>query len=192
MKLIFAIAVLCMAISGNAQSKITFSAQNYVGLLEGEQGSKFQLQTINGMRNRTWFVGLGTGIDWYYRRSIPAFLSVNKDFFRRGNRNFFIATDAGINFPWRDDKNYNVWGYVVEKSIPGFFGEAGLGYKVGIGKTNDAVLIQLAYSYKHIREKVKNIYYYPGIMIVSPQPEVVTNRFDYYLRRLSLKLGWNF
>jgi len=181
-----------MAISGNAQSKITFSSQNYVGLLEGEQGSKFQLQTINGMRNRTWFVGLGTGIDWYYRRSIPAFLSVNNDFFRRGNRNFFIATDAGINFPWRDDKNYNVWGYVVEKSIPGFYGEAGLGYKVGIGKTNDAVLIQLAYSYKHIREKVKNIYYYPGIMIVSLQPEVVTDRFDYYLRRLSLKLGWNF
>ena len=192
MKRCATIALFFISLSTMAQNKIVFSSQNYVGLLEGQQGSKFQLQTINGTKYQSWFAGLGTGIDWYYRRSIPIFLSVNKDLFRKGNRNFFVSTDAGINFPWQDNKNYNPWGYVVEKSSPGLYWGAGLGYKVGIGNTHDAVLIQLGYSYKHIQEKAKNVYYYPVVMIVGPQQEVVTNRFDYYLNRLSLKLGWNF
>lgn len=188
-----------VSLTSAAQRNVTFSSRNYVGLLEGEQGSKFQLQTINGMKYQSWFVGVGTGIDWYFRRSIPAFISVNKDFFKKGNRNFFVAADAGINFPWRDDKSYNAWGYMIEKSLPGFYGSAGLGYKIGIGKNNDALLLQVGYSFKHIEEKAKNYNYYPypyysyySSTIIVPQPEAITNRFDYYLRTLSLKVGWNF
>ena len=193
MKLFLIIAVTTISATVLAQHNATFSSQNYIGLLEGEQGSKFQLQTINGIKYKTWFAGAGTGIDWYYRRSIPAFMSLNKDFFIKGNRNFFIATDVGANFPWLVDKNSYVAGYIVEESIPGFYWGAGLGYKIGIGKLNDGILLQLGYSYKHVGEKVKTPYYYdyvPG-MIMQPKPDM-TNRFDYYLRRLSLKIGWNF
>ena len=76
--------------SSAAQKKAIFSSQNYVGLLEGEQKSKLQLQTMNGIKYRTWFIGLGTGIDWYYLRSIPIFLSLNRDFLQKKNRNFFM------------------------------------------------------------------------------------------------------
>jgi hypothetical protein len=191
MRLFFMIAVTIMSTTALAQHHTTFSSQNYVGLLEGEQGSKFQLQTINGIKYKTWFAGIGTGIDWYYRRSIPAFMSLNKDFLVKGNRNFFIATDVGANFPWQVEKNS--YAYNIEESIPGFYWGAGVGYKVGVGKLNDGILLQVGYSYKHVGEKVKTIYYYDYVnpMITQPRTDM-TNRFDYYLRRLSLKIGWNF
>jgi hypothetical protein len=192
MKLFLMLAVTIISIGALAQRSAKFSSQNYIGLLEGEQGSKFQLQTINGIKYKTWFAGIGTGIDWYYRRSIPAFMSLNKDFLIKGNRNFFIATDIGANFPWQVDKNSYAYSS-VEKSIPGLYWGAGLGYRVGIGKLNDGILLQFGYSYKHMGEKVKTIYYYDYVspMIMQPRPDM-TNRFDYYLRRLSLKIGWNF
>jgi hypothetical protein len=189
MKLFFTTVLIIISAIALGQRSTRFSSQNYVGLLEGEQGSKFQLQTINGIKYKTWFAGVGTGIDWYYRRSIPAFVSLNKDFLIKGNRNFFIATDIGANFPWQVDKNS--YAYSVEESIPGFYWGTGLGYKVGVGRLNDAILLQLGYSYKHVGEKIKTTYYYAMPMIMEPKPDM-TNRFDYYLRRLSLKIGWNF
>jgi hypothetical protein len=184
------IAFLIIGTTALGQRSTRFSSQNYLGLLEGEQGSKFQLQTINGIKHKTWFAGIGTGIDWYYRRSIPVFMSLNKDFLIKRNRNFFIATDVGANFPWQVDKNSSA--YSIEESIPGFYWSAGLGYKVGIGKLNDGILLQLGYSYKHVGEKVKTVYYYDYVPGMIMQPRDMTNRFDYYLRRLSLKIGWNF
>ena len=192
MKLFFIAAFVFISITTTAQRKISFSSQNYAGLLEGEHGSKFQLQTINGFKYKTWFAGFGTGIDWYYRRSIPAFVSLSKDFFRKGNRNFYLSTAVGSNFPWEADNNYNEWGYTVEKSHSGVYYDAGFGYKIGIGKKNDALLIQVGYSYKHISEDVKNYIYFTSPVVFNSQESDFTNRLDYYLRRLSLKFGWNF
>ena len=192
MKLLYISVFSLFTIAASAQSKIGFSSRNYVGLLEGEHGSAFQLQSINGVKCQTWFAGLGTGIDWYYRRSIPLFASVNKDFLRKANRAFYVTADAGANFPWNNN-NYNTWGYTIDKSYPGLYWSAGLGYKIGVGKKNDALLIHLGYSSKHVREKVKTIYYYYTYSILPPsEQQDFTNRFDYYLRSVSIKVGWNF
>jgi len=174
-------------ISVTAQGKINFSSQNYLGLLEGENGSKFQLQTINGVIYKSWFVGVGTGIDWYYLRSIPVFASLNKDFFKQGRRNFYASVDGGINYPWKTDDYYNEWGYKTGELNPGAFWSAGLGYKIGIGKNNDALLMHFGYSYKHLSEEVRTL----SPCLVGPCPEN-TETFNYSLRRLSLKVGWNF
>jgi hypothetical protein len=187
MRLFLIVALVFISITTTAQLKALFSSQNYIGLLEGESGSEFQLQTINGVKYQTWFVGLGTGIDWYVRRSIPAFVSLNKYFLKKAKRNFFVAASLGMNFPWKDDNYRNEWGYIVEKSHSGIFYEAGFGYKVGIGKNRDAVLIQLGYSYKHVREDGT-----PGYIIFILPESYPTEQFDYRLRRLSLKLGWSF
>ncbi len=185
MKLLFISVFVLLSTGTTAQHKLIFSSQNYAGILEGEHRSKFQLQTINGIKFNTWFMGLGTGIDWYYLRSIPAFFSLNKDFWKRENRNFFIVMNGGINFPWKRDNYYNEWGYRVDKLVNGVYWEGGLGYKIGIGKGNDALLIQLGYSYKQVGEK--------AIVIYTDTPELnPMERFDYRLRRLSLKIGWNF
>ena len=185
MKLLFLSAFVFISVLATAQKKAIFSSQNYAGLLEGQHGSSPQLQTINGVKFNDWFVGLGTGIDWYYRRSIPVFGSVNLDFLKKERRSFYVSGNVGINFPWQTDNYHNEWGYSETKSYAGLYWSAGLGYKIGIGKKNDALLIQVGYDYKHIGEKVNN----PYVVVESQDPN---DHFDYHLRRLSAKVGWSF
>lgn len=194
MKLSVIFVFIIMSLPGVAQHKIIFSSHDYVGLLEGERGSAFQLQTINGISHKTWFAGLGTGIDWYYGRSIPVFLSADKNFLKKGNRSFFLTANAGINFPWEDHKKPDQSGWVIQNTPAGFYWETGAGYRIGLGKKNDALLIQSGYSFKHIRENVKNIYNYtiPYYFGAGSLQTGLTNRFDYSLNRVSLKIGWSF
>jgi len=185
MKLFFITAFVLLSICMSAQKKVNFSSQNYIGLLEGGRGSSLQLQTINGARFDSWFIGLGTGIDWYYLRSIPLFASVNRDFFKKAKRSFYLSANAGLNFPWQTDNYHNEWGYSDTKAYSGLYWSAGLGYKIGIGKMDDALLIQLGYDYKHLSEKVN----YPFMVFESQNPN---DKFDYHLRRLSARIGWSF
>jgi len=185
MKFFLIIVFVFTYIDSTAQKKAIFSSQNYIGLLEGEHNSKLQMQTINGMKYKSSFIGLGTGIDWYYLRSIPIFLSLNRDFLQKKNRNFFIVLNGGINLPWEKNNDFNELGYPRGRLLTGFYWEGGLGYKIGIGNRNNALLLQLAYNYKRLGEKTINHVY--------DTPELdPTERFDYYLRRLSMKIGWNF
>src|SRR6185295_18507230 len=119
MRSLFIVAFVFLGICASAQKKASFSSRNYVGLLEGEHGSSLQLQTINGVQFSGWFVGLGAGIDWYYRRSIPVFTSVDKDFLKKGKRSFYLSGNVGINLPWQTDDYHNEWGYNETKSYSG-------------------------------------------------------------------------
>jgi hypothetical protein len=187
MKYFFIIALLALAFFANGQKNIRFSSRNYAGLLEGESKSALQLQTINGIKYKTWFAGAGTGLDWYYQRSIPLFASVSKDVFKKDNRNFYLSANAGVNFPWKRD-NMNEWYYGDNgKYRAGLYWYSGLGYKIGVGKNNDAVLLHLGYSYKHISERIKTI-----LPCFNPPCPETTERYDFHLKRLSLMLGWNF
>lgn len=191
MKIFLSAVFTFITIYVSAQNKIKFSSRNYIGFLEGEHGSKFQLQTVEGITYKTWFAGVGSGFDWYYMRSIPVFLSLSRDFLKKGNRNFYVSADGGINFPWKDDKFPDQWSYQKEKYFPGFYWESGVGYKIGIGKKTDALLLHLGYSYKFTREKADPILLY----FTNPSgfyDNESTQRFDYHLRRVSLKIGWNF
>jgi len=99
------IACFCIYSSLCSQEKWKFSSQNYAGITEGESGTSFQLQTINGLYHHTWFGGIGAGLDYYYIRSIPLFASLNK-FVAAGKGSFYINYDLGINFPW-ENRYYN-------------------------------------------------------------------------------------
>jgi hypothetical protein len=134
MKLFFASALLLMSLCATAQKKVNFSSQNYAGLLEGEHGSSLQLQTINGLKFSNWFVGLGTGIDWYYRRSIPVFTSVNMDFLKKEKRSFYLSGNVGINFPWQMNDYYTSGDIMKQVPIRVFIGAQGLDIKLGWGK----------------------------------------------------------
>src|SRR5688572_9219460 len=73
----------------------SFSSINQIGGLYGSKGTYFQLQTINGIRYKTWFAGIGAGIDLYTRGGFPVFLDVRKDIFEKRSTPFLYA-DAGI------------------------------------------------------------------------------------------------
>ena len=84
-----------------------FSSEISIGIVEGEQGTNFHVELLNGLRYKTWFAGIGTGLDYYYYRTIPVYLSGIKYLSPR-NHSFFIQGDAGINFAWIEGR-MNVW-----------------------------------------------------------------------------------
>jgi hypothetical protein len=189
MKRIVTSIILVIAINSisYAQKKASFSSQTYVGIINGEANTELQLQTINGLKWNKWFGGIGTGIDWYFKRSIPLFASVNRSLWQKGKRSFMLSGDAGINFPWEQQRYYYWDLYGNSKQTPGLYWATGLGYKFGVGKADNAILMQFGYNYKKLGEKVTSVY----PCLVAPCPEV-TEKYDYRLKRLSFKLGWGF
>lgn len=164
-----------------------FRSQNYIGLLEGDAGSSFQLQTINGIRWKSWFGGIGTGFDYYIYRSIPLFASLNKSIKPAGN-SFYFLSDAGINFVWKKgEMRSRTNDYISDKFTPSLYWNGGAGYKAVLGKKQNALLISLAYSYKHLKE-TKTI----PVFCINPPCEPEVDVYNYDLKRVSIRLGWEF
>ena len=167
-----------------SQEKWKFSSQNYAGITEGESGTGFQLQTINGFRKKTWFAGVGTGIDYYFQRSIPLFVSVAK-FLPSSKFPVYFNGDIGINFPWvRNDLYYFQSPGEYSSSL---YWAGGLGYKFGFKKNNNGVLLNFGYSYKHLINETE----YTNQCLIPPC-SVSKERYNYHLRRVSVKVGWMF
>lgn len=166
-----------------AQNKWKFSSQNYAGILEGQSESALQLHTVNGFRQKTWFAGAGTGLDYYYQRSIPLYASVSK-FLPPGKLPFYFSGDLGINFPWIKNDLY----YIQDPGSfhSGMYWAGGMGYKFN-RKKEEGLLLHLGYSFKHLYNTVT----YTAPCLVPPCPDF-TERYDYRLKRLSVKLGWMF
>ena len=183
-----------VSISSAQKSNLTggwqFHSLNNLGLLEGETGSAFQLQTINGAQYRSWFAGAGIGLDFYRLRTIPLFLDIRKDFGRSSNK-FFVYSDVGTNFSWVPDqqKTSNVEN---DKFGSGFYGDWGLGYKVLVAKKNN-LLLSIGYSYKKTVETYDPLYYPTGIFYGQEAPTYdQSQKINYSLNRLSIKIGWEF
>jgi hypothetical protein len=188
MALCQAMIVISHAQQKDLSSPWRFQSIINVGLLEGQNASAFQLQTINGAQYKTWFTGVGLGLDYYRFRTIPLFLDIRKEF-GRSNSRIFIYAEGGISFSWVTDQQK--LGYPDEHFSNGFYDDLGLGYKVFIGKRN-AFLISLGYSYKKLTETYTTYYYYPQGYPPGPLGSVPKEQINYSLNRLSIKMGWAF
>ncbi|RZK46925.1 MAG: hypothetical protein EOO94_01760 [Pedobacter sp.] len=171
-----------------ATKKIHYTSQNYVGIVDGEYKPAFQLQTIHGVSYQTWFIGLGAGLDYYLLRSIPVFAALNKDL-RIKNRVFYVSGEIGTNFPWIKNGQLPVYGYSSGASnySEGVYWSGGIGYKAFLKNRTDAILINLGYSHKRLKE-VREV----GRMCIAPPCDPGYERYDYMMRRLSIRLGWQF
>ncbi|HTQ64965.1 MAG TPA: hypothetical protein VMI12_09210 [Puia sp.] len=174
----------------HAQNKAAwqFRSINQLGLLEGETGSAFQIQTINGAQYKSWFGGIGIGLDYYRFRSIPLFADFRKDFGGK-NKFFFIYADGGIHFSWLTDDQKRI--YAGYNNGPndfsnGFYMSAGIGYKIILnGKL--AFFISPGYSYKKSEAKTTTtICPFQGPCYIN------TDRYDYNMSRLSVNAGIEF
>jgi hypothetical protein len=195
-KILSLLILLVMTLkSGSAQQKgitipCSFQSIANVGLLEGQTGSAFQLQTINGVRYKSWFAGVGLGLDYYRFRTIPLFIDIRKEFGRSGNK-FFVYADGGINFSWLTDaQKMGYW--INDQFHNGFYNDIGLGYKITIAKKS-ALYVSLGYSYKKLNETYSTFYYYPNYYTsdILP-PNNSGEKISYGLNRLSMKIGWAF
>jgi hypothetical protein len=163
----------------------SFSSINQVGLTEGSAGSSFQIQTINGMRFRTWFAGAGVGLDHYRYRSIPVFFDLRKDLFRNKSNTPFVYGDIGVNIPWVDEnKQAEIW-WGTNSYQNGLYYDAGIGYKLNIGKGR-GILFSGGYSMKKFTETR----YQQIVCITSPcPPDDEGERFNFTLKRITIKAG---
>lgn len=172
--------------SSKVGRKKVFSSQIAAGITEGESSSSFQLQTINGLKIGTWFTGVGVGLDYYLYRSIPFFLSATK-YLSPGNHSFFLQGDGGMNFGWVSSKIDRFNNVISDKFKPGLYWNAAIGFSTAFGNQKNALLFSLGYSYKHLKE-IKEMQVF---CINPPCPPQVEN-YNYHLRRLSLRIGWQF
>lgn len=178
---LFPYPLLAQQKTGN--DRIHFSSQNYIGMIEGEIGVSFQVQSINGISYKSWFTGIGTGIDHYYERSIPLFLSIGK-FLPTGKIPFYLNGDFGINVPW---VRFPVYYEGNNKLHSSFYWAGGLGYKSGSKKNKHGFLLNVGYSFKQLSQKTE--YVYPCLTPPCPVDKQSTN---YRLNRISVKAGWMF
>lgn len=162
-----------------------FSSIIQAGALAGVKGTEALIQTVNGIRLHTWFIGVGIGLDHYSIKSYPLFLDVRKDLSRKLSTPFVYA-DAGINMPAKRKVQENRW-YENDYSN-GFYSDAGVGYKIAMGRISK-LLITSGYSYKRTEHDYK---YVPdfGCDLVPCFQSYMT--YISYLHRFSIKVGWQF
>jgi len=171
----------------NISTPFQFHSINNVGLLEGEAGSAFQLQTINGAQYKSWFAGIGVGLDYYRFRTIPLFIDLRKEF-GNGVNKFLVYSNAGTNFYWKRDKDPKQF-YVDDAFKNGFYGEGGFGYKLSL---NHRIFLFFSggYSYKKLSETGAEYFYGP---VTYPATGALLNdKINYNLNRLLLKVGIEF
>ena len=188
--IIIAAVTNCFAQQKIETSTLQFHSINNVGLLQSQAGSAFQLQTINGVQLKSWFAGIGIGLDDYRFRTIPFFIDLRKEISKTKNK-FFIYTDVGTNY--QDEistqkttfnlyPNYN-------RFNKGLYYDAGVGYKLKF-KKNAALLFSAGYTYKKISEN-STIYYGQPDVYYFTNP-VFIEHYNYGLNKLTLKVSWEF
>lgn len=175
--------LLMMNVWAQQKSKVKFQCIDNAGVLKGASDASYQVQTINGILYKTIFIGVGAGIEDYYKKTIPVFLDLRKSF-GSGKISPFIYADIGANYPWEKDNWEGDWWKKGEFS-KGLYFDAGLGYSIKIFNWT-SLLLSLGYSQKQLNEEK---YLYPGIDIL-PYPE--PDHYKYTLRRISLKIGFSF
>ncbi len=179
------LTIICLSLIATVQAQkkgLKFQSQVQVGLLEGEQGSALQLQTVQGVKYKTWSGGIGAGLDYYHTRTIPLFFDVRKTFNCKEKTGFVYAS-GGYNFPW--PRVQDKIGFESDFK-GGLYYDAGIGYQLPVLKTS-ALFFTAGYSVKkfsttHASPAVP-IFLYPG-----PPPSY----YYYTLQRISIKTGLRF
>lgn len=159
----------------------SFSSINQLGLLEGSSRTSYQLQTINGLRYREWFAGIGLGLDRYRFTTVPLFVDIRRELFRKPSTPFLYG-DIGIHLPWVRDKE-QAWGSRDADYNRGLYYDVGAGYSLDIGRKR-SLLFSGGISLKKIRE-TRN---YDVVCISFPCPEQ-SEQYNFSLKRFSIKAG---
>ncbi len=156
-----------------------FHSINMVGLIEGQKGSSLSLQSINGLQYKSFFAGIGAGLDLYRYRTIPLFISLRNEFGKTRNK-FFVFADAGTNFYWKKDGDEKLY-YENDKFKNGFYGGGGVGYKLNLNQ-HLSFLLSTEYSYKKLSESGSYVYF----------DNINSENRTYNLNRIIIKTGIEF
>lgn len=188
-KLLLMVLISACTITISAQQKVpAFEGSVQAGLLEGEQGSAFQLGFTAGIRHKTWSTAVGTGLDYYQVRSVPLYLNVQKRLFDR-QQTPFAYVSGGYNFAWSSQPQIDIWRSWLPPDFEkkgGIYYGGGIGYQLPALK-KAALFFAAGYSYKEYREITKSRVCPFG----GPCVETI-EKMTYRFRRLSVTTGLRF
>lgn len=164
-----------------SKKALRFQSITSVGVLAGQSGRDLQLQTVAGVQHKTWFAGIGTGLDYYYLRGVPLFADVRKHF--QYAMPLFLYGDVGVQLPWMKGPRSDGWYETVYKT--GLYYDVGAGcrFKIGIRRY---LLLSAGYSGKTMQETTKSTF------VPEPPASTTTTKTFYNLRRISIKAGFQF
>ena len=134
-----------------ASAPIRFQSKIQSGILIGQKDSDpaFVINAVNGVQYATWFAGIGVGIDYYEKRTIPLFINIEKNLSAKANA-FFLYGTLGYDFAWLKDDEKILY---IENASGGLFYEVGAGYKFTIF-TKTHIGFSAGYCYKQLKEKI--------------------------------------
>lgn len=162
--------------------KWSFHSYSGVGILSGENGPAFECQTVNGIGNRSWFAGIGIGIEYYHFRSVPVFIDLRKSYYWK-SFGLYGYLDGGIQFPWVLPEQHI---FYESNFSNGFYGDVGLGMLIPLGK-HSQLFMSFGYSMKEAKQLYNSDYFCP-VGVCSPNHQVIF----YELNRFSIKMGISF
>ena len=180
-KLFFLAAILLFQLNSKAQpnSGLKFTTISQAGLLAGGSNNDWQLQMVNGLSYKTFYAGIGLGIDNYYFKTIPFFIATRKNILKQ-KQTPFVYADIGTNFPWNKNATSSPW--QKGELNNGLYFDAGIGYSWPLVK-NLALLVSAGYSEKYMHETKTYVW-----ITENSLPEY----YDYTFRRLTIKAGLSF
>ncbi len=176
----------CQSIEKNNRPRIRFNSVNQLGLLNGNYGASYDLQTINGIAVKTWCVGVGIGFDNYINRSIPLFIDMRKEF-GTSSKVPFIYADGGLNYTWLTQVQREQKG-LPYSTTPGLYWNAGIGIKLK-SKSNIAMLLSAGFSYKQSKEIVQPAYWIMPWPIPGQTESDFNEKLNSQFRRIVVRIG---
>jgi hypothetical protein len=181
-RVLVAAVFLCSIFTSLAQEqrKIKFHSVNQFGILQGQAGSAFHAQTINGIRSNSFSAGLGLGLDNYVSTSIPVFLDIRKDLGKK-ERSLFLYMSGGRNYVMT--KKDTDW--LKNESESGWYYNMGIGYAIPL--ISESLIFSAGYSFKAFEERTEQ----PGFCQFGNCPPYIES-FSYKLRRISINAGFRF
>ena len=158
-----------------------FKSMNTVGAAIGESHPQLLFQSVNGLKYKDWFAGIGIGLDEYEIKSLPLFLDVRMDFGEK--KKGFIYGDIGYNFFLEDKSEEIVFAGTKTSWKGGVYTDVGVGIRtVFIKKVN--MIFSLGHSYKTSQQiQVSTI-----CPFIPPCYEEIS-RYKYNYGRFNLKVG---
>lgn len=192
---ILSVIGLLFILTAHAQQvkqKATLSVSAQTALLNGDNHVNGQVLLSAGYEFKGWFIGAGSGFDYYKYRTVPVFADVKK-YFGKGSRQVFIYANAGSDIAWPTENQKNLrngggwWGWSPSPSVfkNGIYTDLGFGYTLFNSK-HRGFFTALGYSTKTITE----IY---DESVWNGTTSVMTKRtLDYTMNRILFRIGYKF
>lgn len=194
-ELIFCAVSMLIVFTVQAQqikSKGVLSVSAQTALLNGDNHVNGQILLSAGYEFKGWYIGAGSGFDYYKYRTVPVFADVKK-YFGKGNRQLFIYANAGSDIAWPTENQKNLrnsggwWGWSPSPGVfkNGIYTDLGFGYTLFNSK-HRGFFTALGYSTKTITE----IY---DEQVWNGTTSVMTKRtLDYTMNRILFRIGYKF